>query len=131
MEFTQIKETCLYVRDLHRTTHFYANILHLPIIGQMPGRYVFFRVGSSVLLCFDPVVSRDNHGLPPHFGSGHQHLAFECQPEDYEAWKEMLLQSDVAMEHEEIWPHGRKSCYFRDPDQHLLEIIMPGIWGED
>ncbi|QHL87277.1 glyoxalase [Nibribacter ruber] len=130
MEFTQIKETCLYVQDLKRTTHFYAEVLRLPVIGQLQDCYVFFRVGTSVLLCFDPEKSQNNHGLPPHSGSGHVHLAFECQPEEYEAWKEMLLQANISIEHEELWPQGRKSCYFRDPDHHLLEIIMPGIWGE-
>ena len=131
MEFTQIKETCLYVRDLHRTTHFYAEVLRLPVIGQMPDRYVFFRVGASVLLCFNPKMSQDNHGLPPHFGSGHLHVAFECRPHDYEAWKDMLLQQGIPIEHEEVWPRGLKSCYFRDPDHNLVEIIMPGVWGEE
>jgi len=27
------------------------------------------------------------------------------------------------------WPRGGRSLYFRDPDQHLLELITPGCWS--
>jgi catechol 2,3-dioxygenase-like lactoylglutathione lyase family enzyme len=128
MEFTKIKETCLYVQDLTRTTAFYAEVLGLPVIGQVPGRHVFFRVGESVLLCFNAQKTRESKDLPPHFGEGHLHLAFECEAAQYEGWKEKLRQANIPIEHEQTWPHARKSCYFRDPDQHLLEIVMPGIW---
>ncbi|MBA9075530.1 VOC family protein [Rufibacter quisquiliarum] len=129
MEFRQIKETCLYVQDLARTTRFYADTLGLPIIGEVPDRHVFFRAGSSVLLCFNAQKTRESKDLPPHFGEGQLHLAFECEAEDYARWKDKLRQANLAIEHEQTWPHGRKSCYFRDPDHHLLEIIMPDIWG--
>ncbi|KAA3439361.1 VOC family protein [Rufibacter hautae] len=128
MQFTHIKETCLYVQDLERTTAFYTEVLDLPIIGQVPGRHVFFRVGSSVLLCFNAEKTRASKDLPPHFGEGQLHLAFECEAGEYKAWKEKLQAANITIEHEQTWPHDRKSCYFRDPDQHLLEIVVPGIW---
>ncbi|GAB2548838.1 VOC family protein [Rufibacter soli] len=128
MTFTQIKETCLYVQDLERTTAFYISVLGLPVIGQVAGRHVFFRVGRSVLLCFNAQKTRQSKDLPAHFGQGQLHVAFECQLPEYESWKEKLNKAGVALEHEQTWPHGRKSCYFRDPDQHLLEIVVPGIW---
>ncbi|WP_210487425.1 VOC family protein [Rufibacter aurantiacus] len=128
MKFTQIKETCLYVQDLDRTTAFYTEVLDLPVIGQVPGRHVFFRVGSSVLLCFNAQKTRGSKDLPPHFGEGQLHLAFECEAAEYVAWKEKLQGANITIEHEQTWPHDRKSCYFRDPDQHLLEIVVPGIW---
>lgn len=128
MNFTQIKETCLYVHDLDLTKAFYAQILSLPVIGEVTGRHVFFRVGSSVLLCFKASLTKESKNLPPHYGEGQLHLAFECAPADYDLWKMKLTQAHVALEHEQTWPHGKKSCYFRDPDHHLLEIVMPGIW---
>ncbi|WP_205502785.1 VOC family protein [Rufibacter psychrotolerans] len=129
MKFKQIKETCLYVQDLDRTIAFYTQVLELPVIGQVPDRHVFFRAGSSVLLCFNAQKTRVGKDLPPHFGEGQLHLALECEPDDYARWKEKLTQAGVVVEHEQTWPQARKSCYFRDPDQHLLEIVMPGIWG--
>jgi len=129
MRFRQIKETCLYVQDLARTIQFYTEVLGLPIIGEVEGRHVFFRAGSSVLLCFRADVTKESKDLPPHFGQGHLHLAMECEADDYPRWKEKLGQAGIAVEHEQIWPNARKSCYFRDPDQHLVEIIVPGVWG--
>jgi catechol 2,3-dioxygenase-like lactoylglutathione lyase family enzyme len=26
------------------------------------------------------------------------------------------------------WPRGGESLYFRDPDNHVLELATPGIW---
>ncbi|WP_207435633.1 VOC family protein [Sabulibacter ruber] len=130
MEFRKIKETCLYVQDLDRTTAFYTQVLGLPVIGQVAGRHVFFRAGTSVLLCFNSQVTREIKNLPPHYGEGHLHLAFECEPEEYQPWKDKLTQAGISIEHEQSWPHERKSFYFRDPDQHLLEIVVPGIWGD-
>ncbi|MFB9863968.1 glyoxalase [Rufibacter immobilis] len=130
MTFRQIKETCLYVQDLDRTTQFYTQVLELEVIGQVADRHVFFRVGNSVLLCFNAQATKESKDLPPHFGQGQLHLAFECEPEEYEPWKDKLRQAAIAIEHEQPWPHGRKSCYFRDPDQHLLEIVMPGMWDK-
>ena len=52
MDILKIKETCLYVSDLAKTKDFYFGLLKFEVIGEVPGRHVFFRVGSSVLLCF-------------------------------------------------------------------------------
>ncbi|WP_192823607.1 VOC family protein [Rufibacter sp. LB8] len=128
MEFTQIKETCLYVQDLAKTTSFYNGTLGLPVIGEAPDRFVFFKAGTSVLLCFNAQKTRENKELPPHFGQGQLHFALECKTEEYARWKAKLRQANVPIEHEQTWPHQRKSFYFRDPDQHLVEIVMPGIW---
>jgi hypothetical protein len=27
------------------------------------------------------------------------------------------------------WPGGTRSFYFRDSDQHLIELITPGFWA--
>lgn len=128
MEFLQIKETCLYVTDLDRTRQFYSGKLGLEIIGEVPGRHIFFRAGSSVLLCFLPEASKIGETLPPHSGSGQLHLAFEVSPERYEDQKTIIKNLGIEIEHEHEWPNELKSFYFRDPDQHLLEIVMTGMW---
>src|SRR4249920_3017368 len=73
MNFTQIKETCLYFHDLEKAKDFYSGKLELAIIGDVRGKHVFFRVGSSVLLCFNPDDSRQKKNPPGHSGSGKIH----------------------------------------------------------
>ncbi|WP_242927611.1 VOC family protein [Pontibacter vulgaris] len=128
MEIRKIKETCLYVADLERSKAFYKGLLHLEIIGEVKGRHVFFRAGESVLLCFIAAQSRRKGKLPPHFGSGHLHLAFEVKKQDYQPYKTKLLETGIKLEQEFDWGQGYLSFYFRDPDQHLLEVVMEGMW---
>jgi len=128
MTIKQIKETCLYVSDLQQTAHFYHNLLGLPIIGQVEDRHIFFRAGTSVLLCFIADKTKVDKNLPPHDGYGHLHLAFEVSPEEYAAWKEKIQALNIAIEKEQEWKNQLHSFYFRDPDGHLLEIVPQGIW---
>lgn len=129
MKFRQIKETCLYVRDLERTRSFYTEKIGLEEISFVPGRHVFFRAGSSVLLCFNPEVTAVDEKLPPHYGRGHLHLAFECENAEYDSWMEKIKAAGIEISHEATWREGLRSFYFHDPDGHVLEIVEPGIWG--
>jgi catechol 2,3-dioxygenase-like lactoylglutathione lyase family enzyme len=128
MEFVKIKETCLYVTNLEQSKAFYHGKLGLPIISEVPGRHLFLRAGSSVLLCFIAESSSQSTEVPPHFGSGQLHLAFETSPEEYLKWKEKVQAQQILIEHEHNWGNGYLSFYFRDPDQHCLEIVMTGMW---
>lgn len=128
--FSQIKESCLYVQDLDATEAFYQGKLGLPVIHRSEGRHIFFRAGQSVLLCFIAEATRAEETLPQHFAAGKQHLAFECTPEAYRAWKTELLAAGISITHEQAWPGGYESCYFEDPDGHVLEIVPRGVWGD-
>lgn len=128
MEFSKIKETCLYVKDLDQTKKFYNGKLGLEVVGEIPARHVFFRAGESVLLCFIAAASGQGGTLPPHYGSGQLHLAFEVAKKEYEKRKEEVQQQGIAIEQEYDWGNGFLSFYFRDPDQHLLEVVMAGMW---
>lgn len=127
MNIKKIKETCLYVKDLAESKAFYHGKLGF-VIGELEGRHVFFRVGSSVLLCFIAEVSEKSGTLPPHFGEGQLHLAFEVEKEQYRPWKQKVQNLGIPIEQEYNWGGGFLSFYFRDPDEHLLEIIMEGMW---
>ena len=118
----------MYVKDLAATRQFYSGKLGLEIIGEMENRHVFFRAGKSVLLCFNPEASKKGETLPPHYGSGNLHLAFEVAPERYEDQKTIVKALGIEIEHEHEWPNNLKSFYFRDPDNHLLEVVMTGMW---
>ena len=53
-------------------------------------------------------------------------LAFDHA--DYERWKTRLAENKVPIEKEVTWPSGSRSIYFRDPDNHDVELITKGNW---
>ena len=126
MHIQSIKETCIYVSDLERTSRFYEGKLGLHVIGRVPGRHIFFSAGTSVLLCFIAAETLREAELPPHGASGTIHFAFEVT--DYAACLLELDLAGVAILHRQVWPNGRRSAYFHDPDGHLLELVEPGLW---
>ena len=128
MQFTQIKETCLYVSNLAQTRDFYAGRLGLEVISFVEDSHVFFRAGSSVLLCFLPEVSRVKQSPPPHYGSGKLHLAFEAPAGQYDNFMQEIQDQGIDVYHHETWARGTRSFYFNDPDGHVLEVLEPGVW---
>ena len=126
MNITGIKETCIYVSDLERTKAFYSGKLGLPQIGLVPGRHVFFRAGTSVLLCFIAAKTREEKELPPHGATGSIHYAFEVP--DYDAALSELEGKGINILYRQLWKNGRRSAYFHDPDGHLLELVETGLW---
>ncbi len=129
MNYIKIKETCLYVEDLEKIRQFYHEILDLPIINYDPGKHIFFRLGSSVLLCFNPEDSKHKVSPPGHFGGGNQHVAFEVTAADYEKAKDNIIAKGIKVIDEVEWKSGVKSFYFNDPEGNILEIVPDkGIW---
>lgn len=126
---TQVKESALYVADLARTHRFYHELLGFPVIARKEGRHVFYQAGNTVLLCFLAKATARDSMLPPHFGSGKLHLAFEVPAGQYAEVKQMVEAAGIAIKHVQEWYPGVESFYFRDPDQHSLEIIPSGMWG--
>jgi catechol 2,3-dioxygenase-like lactoylglutathione lyase family enzyme len=128
MEFTQIKETCLYIEDLDRSEQFYHGLLKLPIISKVEARHVFFRCGGSVLLCFLNKATIMEERLPPHYAIGRQHIALEVPMRSYQDSKQELLDAGIELIHTEPWGSKYESFYFYDPDGHVLEIVPTGMW---
>lgn len=129
MEFLKIKETCLYIHDLEKAKAFYNGLLELPVISYVEGKHLFFRAGSSVLLCFNPEDSKLKESPPPHFGGGKQHFAFEVSGENYEKAKAEILSKGVKITDTVVWKSGVESFYFEDPEGNVLEIVPEdGIW---
>ncbi len=128
MNINFIKETCLYVKDLERTKHFYHEVLGFPLISFVADRHVFFRAGKSVLLCFLAEVTKEEKNLPPHYAKGKMHLAFEVNKTEYEQWKERVILLDIEITHEQKWEREFTSFYFDDPDGHVLEVVQNGMW---
>lgn len=128
MMITGIKETCIYIRDTSLAREFYNEKLGFPIIHDLPGKHIFFRVGGSVLLCFNPEDSKSKKSPPAHYTYGPQHFAFEVEKDQYEDSKKMVEGKGIEITHEITWPSGLKSFYFEDPAGNVLEIVPKGVW---
>ncbi len=123
-----IKETCVYVTDLERTQNFYNRLLGLPLISLVQNRHVFFRAGSSVLLCFMAEQTSKETQLPPHGARGSIHFAFEVSKEEYPKALQQIKTAGIEILHEHKWSEELHSFYFHDPDKNLVEIIEEGLW---
>lgn len=129
MNFRRIKETCFYASDLDAVRYFYADVLGLTIISEVEGKHIFFRVGDSVLLCFNPEDSLHKTSPPSHGSTGKLHWAFEVAEKEYEETKRAIINKGIAIVDEVIWPGGGKSFYFKDPFANVLEILPDrGVW---
>jgi catechol 2,3-dioxygenase-like lactoylglutathione lyase family enzyme len=123
-------ETAVYADDLNQAERFYREVLGLELLSAEEGRHVFFRVGDQdVLLVFRSQATRRGDRLPGHGTDGAGHFAMGISSADLDAWRDWLLAHDVVIEHEESWPLGGKSLYFRDPAGNSVELITPGVWG--
>jgi len=128
LNFSQIKETCLYIQDVESSQSFYHGLLGLEVIGRAEGKHVFFRAGSSVLLCFIAENSKMKTSPPAHYAKGKQHFAFEVSQEDYEDTKKRITLLGIDIIDVLVWKSGQESFYFNDPDGHVLEVVPNGVW---
>jgi catechol 2,3-dioxygenase-like lactoylglutathione lyase family enzyme len=130
----KVLETALYVDDMERSIHFYQNIMQLQPIHRIPRLCVFNVGGVNVLLIFERGTTLQPYEtpggiIPSHNGSGPLHMAFAIQEEDLLTWKERLANHQVTILSQVKWPRGGTSLYFRDPDEHLIELATPGLWS--
>jgi len=131
---TGVLETAIYVDDLDRASRFYEELFNLARIAEDERLRAYSVAGRSVLLIFKRGASLQVTQLPfgkmgAHDGSGPLHLAFSISMEDLPAWEKLLAEKGVAIESRVCWPRGGTSLYFRDPDNHLVELATPGVWS--
>jgi catechol 2,3-dioxygenase-like lactoylglutathione lyase family enzyme len=131
---TGVLETCLHVDDLARAAQFYERLFGFRRL-QSDERFCAFDVGGrDVLILFrrggtlEPV-KLPGGLVPPHDGSGHLHFALAIPAEDLPAWEKRLGEAGIKIESRVKWARGSESLYFRDPDNHLVELATPGLWA--
>ena len=125
-----VVETGIYAEDLEQAERFYRDVLGLEPVASETGRHVFFRVGeASMLLVFRPHSTLKGDHLPAHGSRGAGHFALGIPGSDLDDWRSHLERCGVLIEHEESWPRGGHSLYFRDPAGNSVELITPGLWG--
>jgi len=133
MNVAGILETALHVDDLDAAIAFYKRLFAFEVMAR-DNRFCAFNVaGRDVLLLFKRGASTKpmpvpGGVIPPHDGQGRLHIAFSISAADLPAWEKRLAEEGIDIESTVDWPEGGRSLYFRDLDQHLLELATPGIW---
>lgn len=132
-KISRVLETALYVADLDKAAAFYADVMGLACIHADHRMRAYDVGGNGVLLLFPQggslrPIETPGGSIPPHDGSGPMHVAFSIAADELEAWQDHLKAMGVVLQARTEWPRGGVSIYFRDPDNHLLEIATPGLW---
>jgi catechol 2,3-dioxygenase-like lactoylglutathione lyase family enzyme len=131
-----VLEAALYADDLDAAEAFYGGVLGLERVVRAGDRHVFFRVGATILLIFDPDKTAAAHPearfpVPPHGAHGPGHLCFTASLDEIEAWRGRLAEAGHPIESDFTWPNGARSIYFRDPAGNSLEMTEPRLWAPE
>jgi catechol 2,3-dioxygenase-like lactoylglutathione lyase family enzyme len=135
---TGVVETSLYVGDLDASETFYRDTFgfepflrddRMRALGVAPGQVLLlFRRGGSAQPSPTPPSVVGSGFIPSHDARGRQHLCFSVPSSALEDWAAHLARSGIAIESRLTWPNGGASLYFRDRDDHSLEVATPGLW---
>ncbi|SIO22325.1 Glyoxalase/Bleomycin resistance protein/Dioxygenase superfamily protein [Rhodovulum sp. ES.010] len=131
-----VLEAALYADDLDDAEAFYGGVLALERIVRVGDRHVFYRVGPTILLVFNPAETRKpptnpDLPVPPHGADGPGHLCLAAARIEIDAWRARLDAAGHPVEADFLWPNGARSIYFRDPAGNSLEIAEPALWAGD
>lgn len=120
----RIAEAVLYVDNLSEAATFYQDVLGLPLTASF-GDSRFLQTGAdSTLILFDRAKLRQREStIPAHGADGPGHVALAIPSQEMGAWRERLQRHGVEIEHEQVWPQGTHSFYFRDPAGNSIELI--------
>jgi catechol 2,3-dioxygenase-like lactoylglutathione lyase family enzyme len=128
-----ILETALHVKDPQKSAEFYRQLFDFPTLFQSERLIALDVAGRNVLLLFKAGATEEPLAMPGgiipgHGGSGRSHFAFSIAAEDVPLWQRHLESKGIPIESIFKWPTGTISLYFRDLDEHLVELITPGFW---
>ncbi len=128
-----VLEAALYADDLDAAEAFYGGHLGLTRLSRLANRHLFYRLGPTVLLIFNPVetarpTANTALPVPPHGARGPGHVCLAVPAEDLGPWRARLLAAGVVIEADFLWPNGARSIYVRDPAGNSVELAEPRLW---
>lgn len=129
-----ILEASLYVDDLDAAEQFYGEVLGLERIQRVADRHVFYRIGGSVLLIFNPEQTeqrplKPDMPVPPHGARGAGHVCLVLTRDEIAVMRKHLLDWNVPVDAEFDWPGGARSLYVRDPAGNSVEFAEAHLWS--
>jgi catechol 2,3-dioxygenase-like lactoylglutathione lyase family enzyme len=116
-----LRHVALRVRDVHTAAAFYAETFGMRVVWAPDAENVYLSSGDdSLALHYAPDARAE--GALDHFGF------VVARPEDVEAAAATLRARNVPLVHEpKTHRDGSVSCYCRDPDGNLVQILyLPG-----
>ena len=130
---SRVVETAVYVSDLGQSRELYCAVLGAHGQLHTPPHHPRRIRGEIVLRQFQRGATQEplqtpGGVVPPHGADGVQHFAFAIAPNALASWREHLTGAGIKIESEVRWPRGGRSLYLRDPDNHSVELITPGLW---
>jgi catechol 2,3-dioxygenase-like lactoylglutathione lyase family enzyme len=116
LQVTGIDHVVFHVKDLERARKFYVDFLGMTVDHERDWQ-CFLKCGSQGVALFEVDDGEDVHG-----GSEVNHMALRLAAGDLTRTKKTLEDAGIEV-------HGRPgdpTCiYFRDPDGHPLQLLMP------
>ncbi len=132
-ELTGVMETALYVADMDRSVAFYKELFGFDVIASDRRMTALSVCVGQVFLLFarggsTKPITGPGGVIPPHDGSGNMHMAFSIPASALADWERRLVDRGIEIESRVTWSRGGTSLYFRDPDDHVIELATPGVW---
>ncbi len=120
MQTTTLYRITLPVHDIERAVRFYSAVLEMPGHRVSPGRH-YFRCGSAILACYDPVADGDGGQEDWHFHPS-QYLYFSVC--DLEATLARFQKAGGTVDsgiETKAW--GERLFYGRDPFGSRISFV--------
>jgi catechol 2,3-dioxygenase-like lactoylglutathione lyase family enzyme len=133
MKIRGVVETAISVSNVEASARFYEDLFGFERLLTDPRICAMNVAPGHVFLIFQRGESRNSFVtpggmIPGHDAAGTQHFAFSIATEDFDPWCDKLRARGIEIESTVTWPLGGRSIYFRDPDQHAVELATPGVW---
>lgn len=117
IETSGVDHVVLHVNDVQRSKKFYTEILGMTVYREDDGQ-VFLHAGHHQGVA----LFRRAGGLSLTAGNDLNHLALNVTAGTYETLKAELERQGVAVTGR---PGEDRCIYFRDPDGHRLQLVVP------
>ena len=121
MQLEGIDHVALAVRDVQRSAQWYVEVLGFEprYEGLWNGFPTFIAKGTTAIALF-PIRDRDSRPAARAAKTGILHLAFRADRKNFLVAQNELKRRGIAFEFQDH--EISHSIYFRDPDDHELEI---------